>query len=199
MRLLAISLLPLLFFLTSAIAGITSEYTSFDLDKCQTIDKPTQPEEPWIVLGCKGYRNDPAYDIVFHEDDLRGSFSVGKNPREHCASSFSFSGFNSPGKTIEWRLSDGKPFATILRWTVSMEVDGKPREQQWLAVTKLEADNSCPAAYVEAALPMANEKAREAADRLLTGFTCGTDAIVVVKQQKTSLEGVPNGSSCKGE
>ncbi len=199
MRLHAISLLPLLFFPTSAIAGITSEYTSFDLEKCQTIDKPSVPEEPWIVLGCKGYRNDPAYDIVFHEDDLRGSFSVGKNPREHCASSFSFSGFNSPGKTIEWRLSDGKPFATILRWTVSMEVDGKPREQQWLAVTKLEADNSCPAAYVEAALPMANEKAREAADRLLTGFTCGTDAIVVVKQQKTSLEGVPNGSSCKGE
>lgn len=199
MRLIVLPLLPLLLCYAPALAGITSEYTTLDLEKCVTIDKPTEPEEPWIVLGCKGYKNDPAYDIVYHEDDLRGSISFGKNPREHCAASFSFSGFNSPGKTIEWRLNDGKPFATILRWTVSIDNDGKPREQQWLAVTKLEADNSCPAAYIEAAMPKANEKAREAADRVLTGFTCGTDAIEVIKRQKTSLEGVPNGSSCKGE
>jgi hypothetical protein len=73
---------------------------------------------------------------------------------------------------VEWRLKDGTPIATILRWTVADDSGAVAKQKTWLVVTKLEADNSCHMGYVEGSYPRANEKARWLADGAAEAFSC---------------------------
>ena len=63
---------------------------------------------------CKGYKQFPIY---FSEGDLRQTVRYGFVDPEskHWES---FSEFNHINDTVEWRLADGRPFATILRWFI---------------------------------------------------------------------------------
>ncbi|MBO1908285.1 hypothetical protein J4G37_25765 [Microvirga sp. 3-52] len=77
---------------------------------------------------------------------------------------------NGFGKKIEWRVRDGKPFASILRFFLG-NIDGKDAEV--LAVTKVEGKDACHMAYVNARLKDANKQAAEIADTKAHAFRCG--------------------------
>jgi hypothetical protein len=83
------------------------------------------------------------------------------------------------GKKIEWRLQDGHPYATIYRAYVSIEVPKPGRldyiTKQVLVVTKLDGENACHMAYVDASIKGANAKAAEVADANAVSFKCGLD------------------------
>lgn len=121
---------------------------------------------------CPGYGNLKTY---FAAGDLREMTAFGTAPENHCAATQTFSQFNSSNATIEWRMAEGKAFATIQRWTVSVSGENSEKTASWLVVTKLDPENSCHMAIVEGSMPGANAKARELADRLSAGFQCGRD------------------------
>ncbi|MFD0466565.1 hypothetical protein ACFQY9_36375 [Microvirga aerilata] len=77
---------------------------------------------------------------------------------------------NGFGKKIEWRVRDGKPFASILRFFLG-NIDGKDAEV--LAVTKVEGKDACHMAYVNARPKDANKQAAEIADTKAHAFRCG--------------------------
>jgi hypothetical protein len=158
---------------TAAQAANDSAYTDFDLKKCKALSVLT-PEEEGSTSGdfeCMGHANVPYY---FVEGDLRSFLSFGKNGQEHCAYGQTFAGFNTSGDKIEWRLKDGEPIATILRWRVSYDPEDSTKLQSWLVVTKIDSNNSCHVGYVDGSYPNANEEARKLADRLPSENACET-------------------------
>jgi hypothetical protein len=82
--------------------------------------------------------------------------------------------FNTISDTLEWRLSNGKPFATILRF----HWDSDNGQGSTLVVTKLDKTDACHVAYVTATEnPNANVLARKLADTLARGFDCANDRV----------------------
>jgi hypothetical protein len=174
-----------------AFAANTSVYTSFNIDKCPVLDPPNTTEEWGGSSLCKGYNGNKIY---FAEGDLRAFIAIGKNPKGHCSATQTFGGFNTVFPKIEWRLSRGKPIATIQRWNVSYDPENSEKIKSWLVVTKLEADNSCHMAYVEGAYPNANAKARELADTMSAGFSCKGGVVKVVAKSPTDASSLASGN-----
>jgi len=153
----------------------TSHYTKLDLDKDCVF---TQSNDQGGSAICTGYKKYPVY---FSEGDLRqqvqfGFIDTSINQWE------SFGQFNSINDTIEWRLENGVPYATILRWFISNidEQSGIPTKQsrgQVLVISTVAATKhatSCIAGYVDArANNNANIIARQVADEIAIDFTCG--------------------------
>ena len=135
-------------------------------------------------------------DLTLAEGDLRSSVSFGTQGGDHCARGQSFGGFNSVGNTIEWRLKDGKPIATILRWSVSYDPEDSVKQKEWLVVTKLEADNSCHLGYVEGAYPNANAVAQKLADGFAESFSCKTARPIFIARVGTVTDGIAANSGC---
>ncbi|MDA4846750.1 hypothetical protein [Hoeflea poritis] len=158
-------------------AQIESAYTKLDLEgSCTVLDQPAEDEGgEWIDLLCAGYKGFP---VFFSEGDLRQSVHYGFPPPGGTVWE-SFGSFNSVSDTIEWRLLDGRPFATIHRWTID------PDGVQVLVVEKVGQPGigeGCVAAYVLASgNPDANVQARAAADRLFSGFDCASDTPVRIE------------------
>jgi hypothetical protein len=166
---IASALIVLLGSTFAAHAGeVTSAYTGFDLDKCRQTEPPddTVFEGTWT---CKGYGG---FDIVYSGEDARSYVAFGKKVADYCAGAKTFYAFNTALSPVEWRLEDGKPFATIERWSLT---DGEDTKSTWLVVTALSEDDSCHAAYISGAYPNANEAARKAADDWVRGFNCADD------------------------
>lgn len=94
-------------------------------------------------------------------------------------------GFNTINDTLEWRLRDGVPFATVLRWFPSLdEASGVGRGTgSVLIVTQLMAGGgTCHVAQIDAmANADANLMAREAAERLAGHFDCKNPPAVLGK------------------
>ena len=119
--------------------------------------------------------------VLWQEDDLRGTISVGRTARAAAAepaASQGFGAFNSTTDVIEWRL-DGKrkPFAIIQRWHIAdhenMTRDGRPGTYQRLVVTRLPQGPVCHVAYIDVKdNPNANDEARTVADQQARGFDC---------------------------
>jgi hypothetical protein len=119
--------------------------------------------------------------VLWQEEDLRGTISVGRNAKAAAsepAASQGFGAFNSTTDTIEWRL-DGKrkPFAIIQRWHIAdadnPTRDGRPGTFQRLVVTRLPPGPVCHVAYIEVkGNPNPNEEARRIADETARGFDC---------------------------
>ncbi|MEM9280104.1 MAG: hypothetical protein AAGA76_16180, partial [Pseudomonadota bacterium] len=91
-----------------------------------------------------------------------------------------FGQFNRVNTTIEWRLDNGKPYATILRWFIENsnsngEFD-RNLEGQVLVISRVadhEKPQSCVVGYVDArANSNANELARKIADTTASSFKC---------------------------
>jgi hypothetical protein len=135
--------------------------------------------------------------VTYIEGDLRSFVSFGRQTGDHCALRQTFAGFNSVGRTIEWRLKNGIPFATILRWSVSYDPDDSNRQKSWLVVTKLEENDSCHMAYVEGAYPNANQKAREVADALGPTFSCTSGRAVLFANPGTETDGMAAHQGCQ--
>jgi hypothetical protein len=84
---------------------------------------------------------------------------------------------------VKWRLVNGRPFATIMRWKVKRAADMENGELRGraLVVTRLPPGPVCHVGYVDAlANPNANELAREIADRHARDFACGKDKPIVL-------------------
>lgn len=128
---------------------------------------------------CSGYKG---YPVHFAEGDLRQMVRFG-HVAELDGQWESFGQFNLVNDTIEWRLEDAKPYATILRWFIENtnsdgEVDESARGQV-LVISKVASHEnpvSCVVGYVDAkANSNANEFARNVADEFATTFACGND------------------------
>jgi hypothetical protein len=189
----------LLLFPTSAFAGNDSAYSDLDLENkslCTLVTPVENGDEAMSSGGyeCKGYGD---YVVSFAEGDLRSFVSFGKSTTDHCASTQTFGGFNSVGKKVEWRLKDGKPIATILRWSVSYDPEDSAKQKTWLVVTKLEDNNSCHMGYIEGGYPQANEKARWLADTAAEGFSCKSSKTIFVANAGTTTDGIASEGGCE--
>lgn len=190
MRLFA--LLAMVLAASPAVAGEKSVYTKLDFKNpkvCMDLTPAPVEGEPndSVHYECKGFGN---YVVTFTEGDLRSAVSYGTESADHCSRTQSFGGFNSVGQTIEWRLRNGKPIATILRWTVSYDPENSEKTKTWLVVTKLEPDDSCHMGYVEGAYPNANEAARKLADNFASGFSCQTGKATFIANAGTETDGI---------
>ncbi len=162
-----------------AAAAPDSAYTKLDFDRdCTVTDQPADDEEggDWAELLCPGYKGYPVY---LSYGDARESVYYGFPPAGKPPRWESFGAFNGVGPTIEWRLDNGRPFATIHRWTLNpTRADGSTGKVEVLVVEKVgqpDAQDGCVAGYVVATgNPGHNVQARQVADRLLDGFDCAT-------------------------
>lgn len=167
-------------------------YTKLDLDNECVFHSEY---EAGASAYCSGYKGFPVH---FAEGDLRQMVRFG-----HVANLDgqweSFGQFNAVGDTIEWRLENGKPFATILRWFIeNTDNDGNVSDQtrgQVLVISTVathQNPRSCVVAYVDArANSNANFLARQLADQMAPSFICGTDT-PRFHGSRGSLSGEPN-------
>lgn len=172
--LLSIALMLAASAVPAAAARFDSVYTDLDLDACTIVSA----NDFSVVRACPGYKGIP---VMVAEDDARFLVSYGLESTREMAASQTLGPFNWLGTTIEWRLSNTegpwKPFATILRWHTD---SGDGTTGEVLVVTSLAPGNTCHIARIDAALPDANQLAREAADRLGFAFDCATDTPEIV-------------------
>jgi hypothetical protein len=149
-----------------------SAYTDLVLDKCRTLE--TFEDGMGASLRCPGYRG---FEVMVTEGDLRFYVGYGRHADNQCAMHQTFGPFNTLGPKIEWRLENGQPFATILRWYLDKEGGGR---ESWLVVTRLDGDATCHVAYIEGGMPGANERARDAADDRARSFSCYLDTPAII-------------------
>jgi hypothetical protein len=173
---------------------VSSAYTTYDIGKCKRITPPAEEFSGGYL--CKGYKGN---NIYWAEGDLRAGVGFGKEPDTFCSVQQTFGGFNSVDSRVEWRLDNGKPFATIQRWRVSYDPEDAEKIKTWLAVNRLEPGNSCMVAIVEGSLPKANEKARETADALARTFNCKTDTTKIISAEPMAADQLISVTPCVGE
>jgi hypothetical protein len=152
---------------------VSSVYTPLDLKKCKDVT-PADAKDYGTIWRCDGFEGLP---VRIAEGDLRVFVSYGPSAETQTAANETLPQFHMIGEKLEWRVrKEGnrlRPFATILRY----KWDSDNGEGSTLAVTKLEVNDACRVAYIEATgNPKANELAREIADRDAPGFVCKRDA-----------------------
>lgn len=159
----------LLLAMVPAAGAAESAYTPLVLDKCDNVTPPEMAEQG-AVFRCKGYGG---IAVRVAEGDLRMFVSYGDRAKDQTAAGQTLPMFNMIGETLEWRVEDGKPFATILRY--HWDSDGLGGGST-LVVTKLGKTDACHVAYVRAEEnPDANKLAREIADKDARRFSCERD------------------------
>jgi hypothetical protein len=164
--------------------NLGSSYTSTAPKDCRTIGKPDELDGSTTRV-CPGKSG---LVVVIAEDDLREVVSIGRNraaAAKEPAAQVRFHPFNSSAHTIEWRASDGKPFAIIQRWLMAdnseLDKNGRPTDKPMLVVTRLPPGPVCHVAYVDAqANRDANALARKAADEFARDFQCAKDEVKVI-------------------
>jgi hypothetical protein len=119
-----------------AAGAVESAYTPLVLDKCDNVTPPDM-EERGAVFRFQGYGG---IAVRVAEGDLRMFVSYGDRTEDQTAASQTLPAFNATGETLEWRLEDGKPFATILRY--HRDSDGRSRRST-LVATKLGKADVC--------------------------------------------------------
>jgi hypothetical protein len=155
-RLIAVSLL----LASSAAAAeprISSAYTKLDLDHCTQLDRGETPESSeWR---CAGYRGVP---LFVQNGDERYDVDAGVQDEDALWANT----FDYPGKTVEWRLNAGKPFAIIYRL---LPANPEAPQTTTLVVETVGArgKRGCRVAMIKGSARDANQQARSAADRLL--------------------------------
>jgi hypothetical protein len=180
-------LIPLVFagLCQAARAGdISSVYTDLDWKKdCVTYAQSGQSDGDWADLACSGYRG---YPVLIAYDDERESLFYGFPPGDMTSVWESFSGFNSAGPKVEWRVETtgetAVPFAAIHRRSVSNpENAGKTEVLIVAKVGQMEARDGCTIGLVLATgNPGANDQARKLADEKARTFACGKDHHTVI-------------------
>lgn len=180
---------------------VTSAYTKLDFENGCEWEKPVDEidEQMGGRAICAGYG---IFPVLFAEGDLRQFVHYGP-VGETGKLQHGFAQWNRVHDTIEWRLSDGRPFATIHRWFIE-NIDpatGSTRPElvgQVLRISTVgdpgqppEQRTSCTVGYVDAkANPDANVIARQVADQVVPGFRCGTDRPTFYGE-RGSLSGSP--------
>ena len=136
----------------------TSAYTSLDLDRCARLDRGDEPGS--ARLRCKGFAG---ISLFVQNGDDRHDIDAGREDQDELWSA----GFDEPGRTIEWRLSRGRPFALIYRLNASAQ--NGPRSSRLMVETIGGSSPGCRIASIDVRAARANEQARRAADRVLNG------------------------------
>jgi hypothetical protein len=149
---------------------ISSAYTKLDGESCKDAT-PLDAGGYGSISKCKGYGG---IGVRVAEGDLRMFVSYGPDAATQTAATQTLPQFNTIGDTLEWRLANGKAFATILRF----RWDSDNGQGSTLVVTKLGKTDACHVAYVTATgNPNANLLARKVADTLARGFDCANDRV----------------------
>jgi hypothetical protein len=184
-KILFVSLLSA-FCVASVSAGAAeSAYTDFNPKKCR--HTPGTEVEDYGEWRCKGFKGIP---IHMSAGDQRIYVSYGRNAKDEPAASQTLASFNGEGRRIEWRLENGKPFATIMRWsTTGTDEKGNLVRGSTLVVTKLGRNGVCHVGYVDGQANNANELAREIADKHARNFNCEKDKHIVLGEQGPSFSG----------
>ena len=180
---------------TTASAGeITSVYSDLDLKTCKALELYADEGEGgvWECTGIKGF------DVLYLEGDLRGYIAFGPEARSQCTSAQTFGAFNSRGPKIEWRMENGKPIATILRWFTDNGSGEANAKQNWLVVSKLNGRDACRTALIDTKYPDANIVAREKADGPSRSFACEEDMPEVISQRAVKADELMSGAPCPG-
>ncbi|WP_185984389.1 hypothetical protein [Aureimonas mangrovi] len=127
------------------------------------------------VLRCPGPSGVEAY---IHTADGLSSISLG-DPVEGYVS---FGETNSLGATMEWRLSDGLPFAGVVRFRLPAEAAGEGTRDLMAVIKVAEGGRaSCLVAVVDLTVnPEGRDMARRTADERAASFTCGRDEARIV-------------------
>jgi hypothetical protein len=169
--------------------SISSVTTKFDSKRCR--HTPGRDAEDYGSWRCTGH---DGIAVRLSAGDQRMQVSFGQEGGREVAARQTFPAFNSVYEgTIEWRLerrpnSRPRPFATILRWNVRREDDGRDSTGRVLVVTRLNPGGVCHVGYVDTrANQNANELARQIADELARTFQCGKDKPVVRGQVSAGL------------
>ncbi|HEY8124108.1 MAG TPA: hypothetical protein VIF88_01620 [Methylocystis sp.] len=167
-------------FAPAAAQDVSSAYTSLDVRRdCK--HRPGKAVEDYGDWRCKGYAGMPMW---FGAGDQRMYVSFGSKAQDEPAATETLAPFNDFYKgVVEWRLANGEPFATIMRWNVKRVADMENREVRGraLVVTRLPPGAVCHVGYVDALTnPNANELAREIADKHARRFACGKDKPIVL-------------------
>jgi hypothetical protein len=146
----ALSLAP------AAAQTIASRYTIVDPRRCRTLE--TIPEGESVRRRCPGLAG---INLYVNEGDGRSEIDAGVDDGQWE----SLPAFNTIGDRIEWRLSNGRPFAIIYRLRTSASPDHPAASA--LIVERIgrgPAAPGCRLGLVDAALPEANARARSLAD-----------------------------------
>ena len=169
-----------------AASAAESVYTKLDFDTGCAWKEPESEEEAQMggEAVCKGLEGYPVY---FAESDLRQHTAYGP-AADPFAFPTGFGQWNSVNETIEWRIEDGKPFATIHRWFIdNISPDTGASEEasrgQVLIISTVADPDAPPAERVSCVVGLvdalenrdANVLAREVADDYANGFRCGVD------------------------
>ena len=170
---------------TAHAGDVSSAYTDLDWKKdCVTYAQAAEGDGDWASLACSGYRG---YPVLVGYDDARESVYYGFPSDDMTAVWESFSGFNSSGAKVEWRIETtgdvAVPFAVIHRRSVSNpEDEKKPIEVLVVAkVAQPEQHEGCTVGLVLATgNPQANDQARKLADEKAKSFACGKDKRAVI-------------------
>ncbi|MGJ0424854.1 hypothetical protein [Methylocystis sp.] len=167
-------------FASAAAQDISSAYTKLDVRR-DCAHRPGNAVEDYGDWRCKGYAGMPMW---LGAGDQRMYVSFGSKAKDEPAAGETLAPFNDFYKgVVEWRLADGRPFATIMRWNVKRAADMENREVRGraLVVTRLPPGAVCHVGYVDAlANPSANALAREIADKHARDFACGKDRPIVL-------------------
>ena len=164
---------------------ISSVYTDLDWKKdCVTYARSGQGDGDWSDVACSGYRG---YPVLIAYDDNRESLFYGFPPGDMTSVWESFSGFNSAGPKVEWRVEttgdSAVPFAAIHRRSVS-DAENSDKKTEILIVAKvgqMDARDGCTIGLVLATgNPDANDQARKLADEKARTFACGKDRHTVI-------------------
>lgn len=81
------------------------------------------------------------------------------------------------GDKVEWRLTNGKPYAAIVRiWRQDVDEEAnRPLAVEELLIIKVSSQGACRVGAVDGKHPDANTVARETADSQAATFRCGRD------------------------
>ncbi|MPZ38711.1 MAG: hypothetical protein GEU95_11705 [Rhizobiales bacterium] len=159
-----------------------SLYTSTAARNCKKVDAAKNGEGDWSVRLCYGIGG---YVVRVTEDDLRMTVSIARNleaAANEPAAKRQFAPFNNVHDTLEWRMTKGRPFATIQRWFLSdasnPDKSGKPAEVAMLVLTRL--NPACHVGYLDMhANAIANALMRKAADEHARDLDCSNKPIVI--------------------
>jgi hypothetical protein len=164
---------------------IESVDTALDLDKCR--HTPGKEEEDYGAWRCTGYGGTAVYVTA---GDQRSYISFGRNARKERAARQTLAAFNGTGDKIEWRGPMGangkiKPYAAIVRFSVTVTKYDKTVEGEMIVVFRLPPGGSCQIGFVDAkANPDAEALARKIADENARGFKCSDEAQPVTLGEK---------------
>ena len=139
-----------------------SVYTSLDEKQCRVI-KSAMNEDDGYEARCRGTAG---YALLLSEGDLRQNITV-VTPQgtKHSLDLWTVisGGFSSVGPKAEWRISNGKPAALIIRYNASEDPEQPNKLTSYLAVSKITATEICVTDKIPSGA-RSNEDARRAAD-----------------------------------